>query len=101
MRLIGNFHHIREKLEGLATGDWVQRSLAKPVSPPSINFKVRIFEAIYGTNGRILWQVDEGFDQGMNMQIVRSKLPPHQGPWGVKTLISWCLCKSQYGELVM
>ncbi|KAF8435903.1 hypothetical protein BGX38DRAFT_105734 [Terfezia claveryi] len=69
----GNFPHIESKLQDLATGDWVRRSVAKPVSIEYLRFKVRLFEATYGSNGRVLWQVDQGFDEriGAACQIVR------------------------------
>lgn len=73
MRWAGNFQHIREKMEALASGDWARRSVAKPVGDEPGRFKVRVFQAWYGKNGRILWQVDVGFDEnyGRNCQIVR------------------------------
>ncbi|KAF8461600.1 hypothetical protein BDZ91DRAFT_736591 [Kalaharituber pfeilii] len=69
----GNFDHIWSKLKDLATGDWVRRSVANPVSIDYLKFKVRLFEAKYGSNGRILWQVDRAFDERINAecQIVK------------------------------
>lgn len=69
----GNFEHIRNKLEDLATGDWVRRSLATPLSS-ELKFRVQMFQAKYGSNGRILWQVDQGYDEGVHKQIVRGEL---------------------------
>lgn len=47
--------------------------MAKPVPDEAGRFQVRVFQALYGKNGRILWQVDVGFDEkhGKNCQIVR------------------------------
>ena len=41
-----------------------------------LRFRVRLFEATYGSNGRVLWQVDQGFDEriGAACQIVRGTL---------------------------
>lgn len=79
MLYIGNFEAIKNKLIDLSSGDWVRKSVATPVSLEHMNFKVRLFQASYASNGRILWQVDVGYDEGVNMasQIVRGQyLPP-------------------------
>lgn len=51
----------------------MRRSVAKPVGDEAGRFRVRVFQAWYGKNGRILWQVDVGFDEKhrSNCQIVR------------------------------
>ena len=71
---IGNFGHIRKKLEELSTGDWARKSIATPLSSEQLHFKVRLFQASYESNGRILWQVDQGYDEGAHKQIVRGTL---------------------------
>jgi hypothetical protein len=70
---IGNHLRILGKLQSLASGDWVRRSVARPFPPCGRYFRVRLFQALYGGNGRILWQVDVGYDEkcGSDSQIVR------------------------------
>lgn len=71
--MIGNFERIKNKLIDLSTGDWIRKSVAKPVSLDHIDLKVRLFEAEYAADGRILWQVDVGYDESLSSasQIVR------------------------------
>lgn len=63
-------------MQDLSTGDWVCRSVAKPVKMEHLRFRVRLFEAIYGSNGRVLWQVDQGYDERFDAacQIVKGTL---------------------------
>ncbi|KAF8421382.1 hypothetical protein EV426DRAFT_718708 [Tirmania nivea] len=72
-RFEGNLEHIWSKLEDISTGDWVRKSVAKPVSIERLKFRVRLFQAMYGSNGRVLWQVDQGYNEsiGAACQIVR------------------------------
>ncbi|KAF8459699.1 hypothetical protein BDZ91DRAFT_741800 [Kalaharituber pfeilii] len=58
----GNFNLVWAKLKDLSTGDWVRRSVAKPLTLGSVDLKVRLFVASYCTNGGILWQVDTAYD---------------------------------------
>ncbi|KAI5844072.1 hypothetical protein DFP73DRAFT_76530 [Morchella snyderi] len=71
----GNVPHIKAKLEALASGDWVRGAVAGEVSKNhgDHRFRVHVYQAFYGGNGRILWQVDVGFDEKHNAdsQIVR------------------------------
>ncbi|KAF8460084.1 hypothetical protein BDZ91DRAFT_740262 [Kalaharituber pfeilii] len=69
----GNVDFIWAKLVDLSTGDWIRKSLAQPVLRPDLDFRVRLFTARYQRNGRILWQVDRGYDERINAdcQIVK------------------------------
>ncbi|KAF8459683.1 hypothetical protein BDZ91DRAFT_799763 [Kalaharituber pfeilii] len=58
----GNFNLVWAKLTDLSTGDWVRRSVAKPLMLGSVDLKVRLFVASYCTDGGILWQVDIAYD---------------------------------------
>ena len=53
----------------------MRKALASPASVGPLVFKVRIFQAKYASNGRILWQVDRGYDERINAecQIVRGE----------------------------
>ncbi|KAF8463424.1 hypothetical protein BDZ91DRAFT_305427 [Kalaharituber pfeilii] len=63
----GNFESVWAKLEDLSTGDWVRKSVARPFPNP-LKFKVRLFFASYGSNGRILWQVDSAYNPRYHAQ---------------------------------
>ncbi|KAF8464839.1 hypothetical protein BDZ91DRAFT_728927 [Kalaharituber pfeilii] len=69
----GNAHMIRAKLEDLSTGDWIRKSVATPVSRANRNLRVPLFTASYCRNGRILWQVDQAYDERIDAdsQIVK------------------------------
>lgn len=62
----GNFKHIQSKLTQLASGDWRRKSLCGPAGNQSERKSCHgiLYEAVYGSNGRVLWQVDVEFDEG-------------------------------------
>ena len=73
----GNFDHIQSKLEQLASGDWKRKSLSEPAGNPVERKECHgiLSKAVYGRNGRILWQVDVAFDEqsGTIKQLVKGK----------------------------
>ena len=75
----GNFGHIQSKLEQLASGDWKRKSLAEPAGSPTQRSECHgiLSKAVYGSNGRILWQVDVEFDEqsGGIKQLVKGNDP--------------------------
>ncbi|KAF8469778.1 hypothetical protein BDZ91DRAFT_721031 [Kalaharituber pfeilii] len=75
----GNAHMIRAKLEDLSTGDWIRKSVATPVSRANRNLRVPLFTASYCRNGRILWQVDQAYDERIDAdsQIVKAYAQRH------------------------
>lgn len=73
---------IARKFRELASGQWEIASLRAPLSPKMLEEageeeKVPLWRASYGSNGRILWQVNVGFDEDKddtcNSQIITGK----------------------------
>lgn len=73
----GNSDHIQSKLKQLASGDWKRKSLAEPAGDPTQRKECNgiLSKAVYGSNGRILWQVDVEFDEqsAVVKQLVKGK----------------------------
>ncbi|KAF8460724.1 hypothetical protein BDZ91DRAFT_851386 [Kalaharituber pfeilii] len=64
----GHLNTIARKLRELASGNWDLKSLRKPLSQKMLEEahekeRVPLWRAAYGSNGRILWQVNVGFDE--------------------------------------
>lgn len=55
-------------MKELASGQWAPKSLRKPLSPKMVeecggSVPVPLWRATYGSNGRILWQINVGYDE--------------------------------------
>ncbi|KAF8460716.1 hypothetical protein BDZ91DRAFT_738462 [Kalaharituber pfeilii] len=66
-----HFNTIARKLRELASGNWDLKSLRKPLSQKMLEEahgkeRVPLWRAAYGSNGRILWQINVGFDEDYN-----------------------------------
>jgi len=75
---------IARKLRELASGYWDLSSLTRPLSPKMLEEakeaeRIPLWRAVYGENGRILWQVNVAFDEdeGKASQIVTGKSVVH------------------------
>ncbi|KAF8462269.1 hypothetical protein BDZ91DRAFT_356815 [Kalaharituber pfeilii] len=73
----GHLNAIANKLRALASGHWDVSSLRKPLSQKMLEEakeeqRVPLWRAEYASNGRILWQVNVGFDEdvGASCQII-------------------------------
>jgi hypothetical protein len=76
-KLLGNFEHIESKLIQLASGDWQRKSLCGHTGSHDERKSCHgiLYQAIYGKNGRVLWQVDVEFDEqsGIVKQLVKGR----------------------------
>ncbi|KAF8459286.1 P-loop containing nucleoside triphosphate hydrolase protein [Kalaharituber pfeilii] len=73
----GHLNAIASKLRELASGHWDPKSLRKPLSQKmleeaQVKERVPLWRASYGSNGRILWQINVAFDEdyGTDCQII-------------------------------
>ncbi|KAF8462261.1 hypothetical protein BDZ91DRAFT_356694 [Kalaharituber pfeilii] len=73
----GHSTMIANKLSALASGHWDTESLRRPLSKDLLEAvqekeKVPLWTAVYGVDGRILWQVNVGFDEEVdsNCQMI-------------------------------
>ena len=71
---------IARKLRQLASGYWDLSSLTRPLSQKMLqeakeSERIPLWRAVYGSNGRILWQVNVAFDEdkGKASQIITGK----------------------------
>jgi hypothetical protein len=74
-KMLGNFKHIESKLIQLSSGDWRRKSLCGPAGSPDERKSCHgiLHQAIYGKNGRVLWQVDVDEQSGVVKQLVKGK----------------------------
>lgn len=64
---LGYLSAIARRMKELASGQW-DKSLKKPLSPKMIEecggiVPVPLWRATYGSFGRILWQINVGYDE--------------------------------------
>ena len=79
---IGYLNTITRRLRELATGQWEPNSLRLPLSQKMLEecqerMRVPLWRATYGSNGRILWQVNVAYDEEIaaDSQMITGRSP--------------------------